>query len=82
MASKQVPAWKALAQQIDAGAYEVSDWEATFLESMLTWRGPITPTQLRVLTLMVEKYLGLEAAAELHGQQRFWGGGTPCNTPS
>lgn len=66
--------WRALARQIDQGDVEVSDWEARFLETMLRWRGTPTPKQLQALTQMVEKYLSLEAAAELRGQLRFWAG--------
>lgn len=66
--------WRQLATELDQGSFEVSEWESNFLETMLRWRGTPTPRQLLALTRMVEKYLSLEAAAELRGQLRFWQG--------
>ena len=63
--------WRSIAQKLDQGVFEVTDWEANFLNTLLQWRGIPTPKQLRALTQMAEKYLSLEAAAELRGQQRL-----------
>lgn len=64
--------WRDLAKQIDRSDHTVSDWEANFLESLLRQRTPPTPRQFAVLMRMMEKYLGAELAAELHGQQRLF----------
>ena len=65
-------AWRDLVKKIDRSDKTVTDWEAGFLESLLRSRKPPTPRQLAVLTRLVEKYLGAELAAELHGQQRLF----------
>lgn len=67
-----LPAWRRMAQKLDAGTFEVTDWEAGFLHTLLRWRGALTPKQLAILTQMTERYLGLEAAAELRGQLRLF----------
>jgi hypothetical protein len=65
--------WRSIAKAIDAGDFDVTDFEAAFLDTILQWRGDLRPKQLHILTQMAERYLGLEAAAELRGQQRLFG---------
>lgn len=64
--------WRELAIRLDQQEQAVTEWEAEFLESLLRRHAPPTPKQLTILTRMVERYLGTELAAELHGQQRLW----------
>jgi hypothetical protein len=64
--------WKQLARHLDTQDADVTPWEAEFLESLLRRDRAPSPKQLAVLTRMVERYLGPEQAAELHGQQRLW----------
>jgi hypothetical protein len=50
-------------EDIDAGGYEVSDYEAQFLEEMLKHRPQqMSPRQQALVRRMVEKYLGEEIA--------------------
>lgn len=62
--------------RLDAMDHEVTDWEASFLASLLEKRERFstpTPKQLHVLCRMAEQYLpdGVQVAAELRGQQRL-----------
>jgi len=52
---------------------EVTDWEASFLESLLaqqpTW---LSAKREAICIQLVEKYLSLQDAAVLRGQQPLW----------
>ena len=56
---------------LDTGP-EVTDWEATFLNSVMQQTYPLTPKQLAVVVRMAERYLDAGLAAELRGQQRLF----------
>ena len=60
--------------QLDTMAASVTDWEATFLESLLKRREkrPLSPKQQAILVRMAEQYLDATIAAELRGQQRLF----------
>ena len=49
----------------------VTEWEAVFLESLLTQLYAITPRQRGVLVRMADQYCDPLLAAELRGQQRL-----------
>lgn len=59
-------------QALDTMEQSVSDYEASFLESLLKQSYPPTERQMRVLVRMAEAYLSPEIAAELRGQQRLF----------
>ncbi len=59
-------------QALDRMPREVTDYEARFLESLLTQAYPPTARQMAVLVRMAEEYLSPELAAELRGQQRLF----------
>jgi len=49
----------AYVEAIDAGAQEVSDWEARFIEDLLKHRPySLSPKQWAIVRQMAEKYLG------------------------
>lgn len=58
---------------LDTMEHEVTDWEATFLASVMTQTYPMTPKQHAILVKMAEQYLDPCLAAELRGQQRLFG---------
>jgi hypothetical protein len=58
---------------LDTMAAEVTDWESSFLESLLTQTYPLTAKQRAVLVRMAERYCDPLLAAELRGQQRLFG---------
>lgn len=47
-------------QAIDEGDYDVSDWEAEFLENLLAQQRPLSDKQVAVVRRMAHKYLGEE----------------------
>jgi len=48
-------------EEIDDGDYEVSDWEAEFLESMLKRRPQsLSPKQQEIIIRMAKQYLHVE----------------------
>lgn len=57
---------------LDALPQEVTDWEANFLQSLLTQTYPCTAKQRAVLMRMADEYLDPLLAAELRGQQRLF----------
>jgi hypothetical protein len=59
---------------LDTHERAVTDWEASFLESLLRQTFPLTGKQRQVLARMAEQYLTPALAAELLGQQRLFPG--------
>lgn len=57
---------------IDTMEQSVTDWEASFLESLLRQTYPLTSKQHAVLVRMAEAYCDPLLAAELRGQQRLF----------
>lgn len=57
---------------LDTMEQEVTDWEAKYLQSLLTQSYPLTTKQRSVLVRMAEQYLDPCLAAELRGQQRLF----------
>jgi hypothetical protein len=62
---------KDVLRALDEGDFEVTDWEAHFLESVKSQRFPLSAKQLHVLETMADRYLDPLLAAELRGQQRL-----------
>jgi hypothetical protein len=61
-------------KQLDEGDFDVSTWEAGFLDSLLRQTYPLKRKQREVLAQMCERYLPASGlAAELRGQQRLFG---------
>lgn len=61
-------------QRLDSMSRAVSEWEATFLDSMLRQvkaGRPVSQKQRAVVQRMCAEYLSAEAAAEVAGQQRL-----------
>lgn len=57
---------------LDEGDFDVTAFEAQFLESLLRQTYPLTPKQHAVLVRMAEHYCDPLLAAELRGQQRLF----------
>jgi hypothetical protein len=57
---------------LDTMPQSVTEWEANFLESLLTQSYPVTTKQRVVLVRMGDHYLDPCLAAELRGQQRLF----------
>ena len=57
---------------LDTMDEEVTQWESSFLESLLHQRFPLTAKQHAVLVRMAEAYLDPLLAGELRGQQRLF----------
>jgi hypothetical protein len=57
---------------LDTMEHEVTDWEAGFLQSLMTQTYPITAKQHAILIKLAEEYLDPGLVAELRGQQRLF----------
>lgn len=57
---------------LDTMDQDVTDWEASFLESLLSQTYPLSLKQHAVLVRMAEHYCDPLLAAELRGQQRLF----------
>lgn len=49
--------YRAILRDIDAGPFDVTDWEANFIDSVLSHDKPITPKQAKVIDAMRDKYV-------------------------
>jgi hypothetical protein len=68
----QEPVIQEVLTALDTMDRAVTDWESTFLESVMRQTSPVTAKQRSVLVRMAERYLDAGLAAELRGQQRLF----------
>jgi hypothetical protein len=64
----QDPLLQEVLTALDQMDQEVTEWEARFLESLLSQTSPCTGKQRAVLVRMAEEYLDPLLAAELRGR--------------